>query len=172
MRGPALHGLSASADGDPTPLLALRAPSATNEMTLAVGSSLPIKRTAPSATARSSFPNPSPLTPSTSMMRLAIFIGVVILVAGCGLLPEVSKQPTIHNPFPQLTKVAVAPFINLSTDPSVDGREFGLAYFTELQSIPGFEVVPIGVVETAMRDNHLTLSSAADCRRLAQLLGR
>jgi hypothetical protein len=105
------------------------------------------------------------------MMRLAIFIGVVILVAGCGLLPEVSKQPTIHNPFPQLTKVAVAPFINLSTDPSVDGREFGLAYFTELQSIPGFEVLPIGVVETAMRDNHLTLSSAADCRRLAQFLG-
>ncbi|HEX3999847.1 MAG TPA: hypothetical protein VHX65_14955 [Pirellulales bacterium] len=104
-------------------------------------------------------------------MRLAIFIGVVILLAGCGLLPEVSKQPTIHNPFPQLTKVAIAPFINLSTDPSVDGREFGLAYFSELQLIPGFEVVPIGVVETAMRDNHLTLNSASDCRRLAQLLG-
>ena len=105
------------------------------------------------------------------MMRLAIFLGVIILVAGCGLLPDVSKQPMIHNPFPQLTKVAVAPFINLSTDPSVDGREFGLAYFSELQLIPGFEVVPIGVVETAMRDNHLTLSSAADCRRLTQLLG-
>jgi hypothetical protein len=105
------------------------------------------------------------------MMRLAIILGVVILVAGCGLLPEVSKQPTIHNPFPQLTKVAVAPFINLSTDPTVDGRQFGLAYFAELQLIPGFEVVPIGVVETAMRDNHLTLSSAADCRRLTQLLG-
>ena len=89
------------------------------------------------------------------MMRLAIILGVVILVAGCSLLPDVSKQPVIHNPFPQLTKVAVAPFINLSTDPSVDGREFGLAYFSELQSIPGFEVVPIGVVETAMRDNHL-----------------
>ena len=107
----------------------------------------------------------------SEMMRLAIFIGVVILVAGCGLLPEVSRQPNIHNPFPQLTKVAVAPFINLSTDPSVDGRQFGLAYFAELQLIPGFEVVPIGVVETAMRDNHLTLNSAADCRRLAQLLG-
>jgi hypothetical protein len=105
------------------------------------------------------------------MMRLAIILGVIILVAGCGLLPDVSRQPTIHNPFPQLTKVAVAPFINLSTDPSVDGREFGLAYFSELQLIPGFEVVPIGVVETAMRDNHLTLSSAADCRRLTQLLG-
>ncbi len=105
------------------------------------------------------------------MMRLAIILGVIILVAGCGLLPDVSRQPMIHNPFPQLTKVAVAPFINLSTDPSVDGREFGLAYFSELQLIPGFEVVPIGVVETAMRDNHLTLSSAADCRRLTQLLG-
>lgn len=105
------------------------------------------------------------------MMRVAIIIGVVILVAGCGLLPSVSKVPAIHNPFPQLSKVAVAPFINLSTDPSVDGREFGLAYFSELQQIPGYEVVPVGVVETAMRDNHLTLNTAADCRRLAQLLG-
>jgi hypothetical protein len=105
------------------------------------------------------------------MMRLAIILAVVILVAGCGLLPDVSRQPTIHNPFPQLTKVAVAPFINLSSDPSVDGRQFGLAYFAELQLIPGFEVVPIGVVETALRDNHLTLGTPADCRRLAQLLG-
>jgi hypothetical protein len=105
------------------------------------------------------------------MMRLAIILAVVILVAGCGLLPNVAHQPTIHNPFPQLSKVAVAPFINLSSDPTVDGRQFGLAYFAELQTIPGFEVVPIGVVETAMRENHITISSAADCRRLAQLLG-
>jgi hypothetical protein len=105
------------------------------------------------------------------MMRLAIIVAVVILVAGCGLLPDVTHQPQLHNPFPQLSKVAVAPFINLSTDPTVDGRQFGLDYFAELQAIPGFEVVPIGVVETAMRENHLTISSPADCRRLAQLLG-
>ncbi len=104
------------------------------------------------------------------MMRLAIACGVVILVTGCGLLPEISHQPTLHNPFPQLTKVAVAPFINLSTDPKVDPRQFGLAYFAELQAVPGYEVVPIGVVEAAIRNNHFALDTPADLRRLAQFL--
>jgi hypothetical protein len=105
------------------------------------------------------------------MMRLAIACGVVILVTGCGLWPDISHQPTIHNPFPQLTKVAVAPFINVSAEPTVDGRQFGIAYFEELQAIPGYEVVPVGTVETAMRDHHIGLDSAADVRRLAQILG-
>jgi hypothetical protein len=104
------------------------------------------------------------------MIRWAIACGVLILLTGCGLVPEVSHQPQLHNPFPQLTKVAIAPFINLSTEPSVDGRQFGLAYFSELQGVPGFEVVPIGVVERAMHDHHLSLNSPADVRRLAQLL--
>jgi hypothetical protein len=104
------------------------------------------------------------------MMRLAIACGVVILVTGCGLLPEVAHQPTIHNPFPQLTKIAVAPFVNLSAEPTVDGRQFGIAYFGELQAIQGFEVVPIGVVEAAIRENHIALNTPADVRRLAQLL--
>jgi hypothetical protein len=104
------------------------------------------------------------------MMRLAIACGVVILVTGCGLLPEVAHQPTIHNPFPQLTKVAVAPFFNLSAEPSVDGRQFGIAYFDELQAVPGFEVVPVGVVEAAIRQNHISLETPSDVRLLAQLL--
>ncbi len=105
------------------------------------------------------------------MMRLSIACGVVILVTGCGLWPDISHQPTIHNPFPQLTKVAVAPFINVSAEATVDGRQFGIAYFEELQAIPGYEVVPVGTVETAMRDHHIGLDSAADVRRLAQILG-
>jgi hypothetical protein len=105
------------------------------------------------------------------MMRLAIALGAVILVTGCGLWPDISHQPTIHNPFPQLTKVAVAPFINVSAEPTVDGRQFGIAYFEELQAIPGYEVVPVGTVETAMRDHHIGLDSAVDVRRLAQILG-
>jgi hypothetical protein len=104
------------------------------------------------------------------MMRLAIAFGVVILLTGCGLLPEIVHQPTIHNPFPQLTKVAVAPFINVSAEPSVDGRQFGIAYFDELQAIQGFEVVPIGTVESVIRNNHLALTTPADVRHLAQLL--
>jgi hypothetical protein len=76
-----------------------------------------------------------------------------------------------HNPFPQLSKVAVAPFFNLSTEPSVDGRQFAEAYGNELQAIPGFEVVPVGVVERAMQAHHNHLSTPEEARALAQQLG-
>ena len=92
-------------------------------------------------------------------------------MVGCNLvLPEISHQPVVHNPFPQLSKVAIVPFFNQSDEPTVDGREFALAYFTELQSVPGFEVVPLGVVEEAIIDEHIDLSTPADVRRLAQVL--
>jgi hypothetical protein len=92
------------------------------------------------------------------------------LLAGCHL-PELAHQPQVHNPFPQLHKVAVAPFFNLSTEPTVDGREFALAYFNELQRIPGYEVVPVGVVEQTMKQYKIGLASPEDARKLAEILG-
>ncbi|MGH7136791.1 MAG: hypothetical protein ACREHD_13695 [Pirellulales bacterium] len=93
----------------------------------------------------------------------------IVLATGCAL-PEVARQGTVHNPFPQLQKIAVAPFFNLSTEPTVDGRHVALAYFNELQSIPGFEVIPIGVVEKTLEAQGLTLNGPGEARRLAQLL--
>ncbi len=104
------------------------------------------------------------------IMRIAIGCGVLILVAGCGMLPQVAHQPTYHNPFPQLSKVAVAPFFNASTEPTVDGRAFANAYFNELQLIPGFEVVPVGIVEEKVRQYRLSLANPMEVRKLAQLL--
>jgi len=66
--------------------------------------------------------------------------------------------------------VAVAPFINLSNNPAVDGRHVGTAYYAELQKVPGFEVVPIGVVEAAIEQNGLTLSGAGEIEQLARIL--
>jgi hypothetical protein len=103
-------------------------------------------------------------------MRLAIALGVLILMAGCGLLPEIAHQPTYHNPFPQITKVAVAPFFNTSTEPTVDGRQFAEAYFHELQAIPGFEVVPVGIVEQKAQELGLSLAHPVEVRKLAQAL--
>lgn len=80
-------------------------------------------------------------------------------------------MPVVHNPFPQLSRVAVAPFLNLSDEPTVDGRKFALAYFSELQAVPGFEVAPLGVVEEMMIAEGIDLSSPGDARRLAKLLG-
>ena len=104
------------------------------------------------------------------LLRLSVGAGVLILIAGCGILPEISHQPTYHNPFPQLTKVAVAPFFNLSAEPTVDGRQFADAYFNALQAIPGFEVVPFTVVEEKANELHLSLSSPSEVRQLAEAL--
>lgn len=101
--------------------------------------------------------------------RWLLLIGL-LCSTGCGLIPHKGRKPLVHNPFPQLSKVAVAPFFNLSTEPTVDGRQFALAYFNELQAIPGYEVIPVGVVEGAMQDYNLSLDTPQDAQKLAQLL--
>jgi len=103
------------------------------------------------------------------MLRPLIAL-LCVMLSGCLTLPEMSRQPQLHNPFPQLCKVAVAPFFNLTNEPTLDGRKVAIAYFNELQSVPGFEVVPVGVVETAMHEHKIELRGAAEARRLAQIL--
>jgi len=98
---------------------------------------------------------------------------LLLLASGCSLLPNRYVVPVVHNPFPQLQKIAIVPFFNQTDEPTVDGRQFAMAYFEELQRIPGFEVTPIGVVETAIRQYRVQLNdlhSPEDVRRLAQLL--
>jgi len=94
-----------------------------------------------------------------------------LCLCGCSLLPDIAHQPTVHNPFPQLSKVAIAPFFNLSNEPTVDGRAVAMAYFNELQLVPGFEVIPVGVVERAMAEEKITLRGPEEARRLAQIVG-
>jgi len=97
---------------------------------------------------------------------------MLLTLSGCNLvLPEVTNQPVIRNPFPQLSHVAVAPFFNHSDEATVDGRHFAMAYYAELQRTLGFEVVPVGVVEQAMLDHRIDLNGPGEARRLAQLLG-
>ena len=105
------------------------------------------------------------------MLQLLAPCGL-LLCSGCVFLPEIAHQPTVHNPFPQLSKVAIAPFFNQSTEPSVDGKKFATAYFDVLQSIPGYDVVPVGVVERVMHDHQITLSSPDQARRLCEILAQ
>src|SRR4051794_18862590 len=107
------------------------------------------------------------------LLVAAVLAGIVLTgTAGCRLIfPNVSHQPVVHNPFPQLNKVAIAPFFNQSDEPTVDGRKFAMAYFAELQAVPGFEVVPLGVVEQAIIENRVDLSHSGEARRLANILG-
>lgn len=76
----------------------------------------------------------------------------------------------VTNPVNGLTTVAVAPFFNLSEERTVDGRRFAQAYFTELQKTPGFQVVPVGVVEQAIFDNKLEMTGRDDALKLAEIL--
>jgi hypothetical protein len=91
---------------------------------------------------------------------------------GCHLIfgPD-CHEPAVHNPFPQLNRVAIAPFFNQSDEATVDGHKFALAYFAELQAVPGFEVVPVGVVEDVIIEHRVDLSHPSEARRLANILG-
>ena len=80
-------------------------------------------------------------------------------------------QTSVVNPAPNLPVVAVAPFLNLSAERAADGRRFALAYATELQQVPGFEVVPVGVVEVAMTNSGLDPSVPSEAVALAKLVG-
>lgn len=93
-----------------------------------------------------------------------------LLLCGCAAFPRISHQPTLHNPFPQFTKVAVVPFFNHSTEPTLNGLKVASAYAAELQQVPGFEVMSITVVDQAIRESGITLTTQSDARRLAQLL--
>ena len=105
------------------------------------------------------------------MLRHVLILACLIAAGGCQFFPEVSHQPIVHNPFPQLSRVAVAPFFNHSEEPTLDARRFSLAYFRQLQEVPGYEVVPLGTVEEAMLDHRIALNEPGEARRLARVLG-
>ena len=87
------------------------------------------------------------------------------------MLPEIVHQPTLHNPFPQISKVAVATFFNASSESTLDGRKFAEAYAAELAEVPGYVVIPVSQVDVAMHVYGLQLEKETDARRLAQILG-
>ncbi|MAT15682.1 MAG: hypothetical protein CMJ46_10500 [Planctomyces sp.] len=100
-------------------------------------------------------------------MRLILSVILFVpLLVGC-----VITDTGVTNPVPGLSTVAIAPFLNLSTERAVDGRQFAEAYYAELQKVPGFEVVPVGVVETAMVQHGLEeMRGPEDAIRLAKVL--
>jgi hypothetical protein len=104
--------------------------------------------------------------------RAMLALAGLFAVSGCSMIfPDVSHQPVVHNPFPQLSRVAVAPFFNQSDEKTVDGRKVAMAYYSELQAVPGFEVVPLGVVEEAILEHQIDLAGPGAARKLAQVLG-
>lgn len=101
---------------------------------------------------------------------------LAVASSGCTLFPDIRHKPQYHNPFPQLTRIAILPFRNQSQEPTLSGSRITQAYYSEMQGIPGFEVLPTGVVESqwAAFETHVLRRPAAtaeDFQRFAQYLG-
>ena len=67
--------------------------------------------------------------------------------------------------------VAVLPFYNQSAEPTVDGEAIAVAYYNELQAIPGFEVVPVGVSRRLLDGTGLEPRSPEEFQKLARMMG-
>ncbi|MEM9365159.1 MAG: hypothetical protein AAGD07_04120 [Planctomycetota bacterium] len=102
-----------------------------------------------------------------------VIVGVILGGTGCAIIPEARVRDSIHNPFPQLKRVAIVPFFNQSDSPHVDGDAVAKAYYAALQSIPGFEVLPVGVTAIQFRQyasENGVPQTGADFQRLAQAM--
>ncbi|MBU6172210.1 MAG: hypothetical protein KGQ60_00305 [Planctomycetes bacterium] len=109
-------------------------------------------------------------------MNVSCCLFMLGLISGCSILPDIRHKAQLHNPFPQLSRVAVLPFRNQSQEPTLSGARVSMAYYNELQSIPGFEVIPYGVVENQLaafetRVLMRPISSAKDFQSFAEFLG-
>ena len=106
----------------------------------------------------------------------ALLLATLLLVAtsGCALWPDRIVEPQFHNPFPQIYRVAVLPFFNQSSEPTVDGDAVAMAYYNELQTIPGFEVMPVGVAKQMLAASIAATGveprGGIDFQRLARLM--
>ncbi|WP_390620584.1 hypothetical protein [Neorhodopirellula pilleata] len=112
------------------------------------------------------------LARTKSICRI-VAVTIVCLASGCSLVPETRTRDVMHNPFPQLKRVAVLPFFNQSEQPNLDGDAVARAYYAALQAIPGFEVLPVGV--TAMQWQAYSSQfgeprTGAEFQRLAQMM--
>jgi hypothetical protein len=108
-------------------------------------------------------------------MRTLLVAIAACTLAGCSAFPDVVHQPQLHNPFPQLHRIAVLPFANQSAESTVDADEIALAYYNGLQPIPGFDVMPVGVAKMKAIEfefaNGKPTVSGVDFQKLAQFMG-
>ena len=99
---------------------------------------------------------------------------VPFFATGCSLVPSKLERESVHNPFPQLKRVAVLPFYNQSSESTVDTDDVAEAYYAALQAIPGFEVLPVGVSKAQWMQYSRTYGeplSGEDFQKLAQFMG-
>lgn len=108
---------------------------------------------------------------ATPFWAFVLLVALLFCQTGCTLFPQRLDQPQVHNPFPQLRKVAVVPFFNQSDFPQINGAKVAASYRHQLQQIRGFEVVPVGVVDQYLSQNPIPINEIPDFQKLARDLG-
>ena len=93
-------------------------------------------------------------TTDSSLLGTGMLPRIVVVIfaclSGCNFIPDIKHKPQYHNPFPQISKIAILPFRNQSQEATLSGARVSLAYYNELQAIRGFEIIPCGVVENQL----------------------
>jgi hypothetical protein len=102
---------------------------------------------------------------------IAIITLWLSLCCGCSLVPDIRHKPQIINPFPQIQRVAVLPFVNQSEEPTLSGQRVAMAYANELQQIRGFEVLPLGAVKLKLAEYSQSLGRGEEFQDFARFLG-
>jgi hypothetical protein len=112
--------------------------------------------------------------PLSTWVALWAILLVISAGSGCSIVPDARHRDRYHNPLPQLHRIAVLPFFNQSNEPTLNQTQVGEAYYAELQAIPGFEVLPVGVASRAW-DQFIALHGepmdGADFQEFARFLG-
>ena len=94
----------------------------------------------------------------------------LFLLAGCQR-PD-CRDTRLYSPYPKSRVVAVAPFVNMSGSPAVEPLAVSDLFFSELQMVDGFQVLPLNRTLAAMAALKMSaLSSPADAIRLAEAVG-
>jgi hypothetical protein len=106
-----------------------------------------------------------------SFRWLAILAWVVLFVlAGCHC-PD-CRDTHINSPYPKTRVVAVAPFVNMSGSPDVEPLALTDLFFSELQMVEGFQVLPLNRTLAAMAALKMpSLTRSEDAVRLAEAVG-
>lgn len=92
------------------------------------------------------------MTHRTRRIKLTVTLALLVVIAvGCKSNPKPPERQWLHiSPYPQPRTVAITVFLNQSGSDAIDPVAMTDEFYTELQQIPGLEVIPVNQVLAAM----------------------
>ncbi|MCG3181134.1 MAG: hypothetical protein BIFFINMI_03508 [Phycisphaerae bacterium] len=102
--------------------------------------------------------------------KLLLLLALLISFLGGCVSPPADTH--LQSPYPRMRVVAIAPFMNQSGSPYVDPLAVSDIFFSELQMVQGFQVLPVNRTLQAMAALRMqAVSGPDDLLKLAEFLG-